>query len=149
MPDTQTTQKPHPALERVRTDDHAYRVFEAHGVGTGFLTYDPFLGDNGTVTFDRVNRPAFDADHEARLCRQTLDSGGDTVMFEHLEALYWRLADRADVTVRDGRREAWIVIAGVGGFVCAEPEPDLPDGICGMPVESEPCTIHHPEADRD
>lgn len=46
----------------------------------------------------------------------------------------------------DGRRETWIVIGGVGGYVCAEPMTDLPDGICGMPVESEPCDIHHPDA---
>lgn len=44
-----------------------------------------------------------------------------------------------------GRREKWIVIDGVGGYICAEPEPGKPDGICGMPVESEPCNIHHPE----
>lgn len=43
------------------------------------------------------------------------------------------------------RREKWIVLAGVGGYICAEPDPNKPDGICGMPVESEPCTIHHPE----
>lgn len=47
-----------------------------------------------------------------------------------------------------GRREKWIVLSGVGGYVCAEPDPDRPDGICGMPVESEPCTIHHPESPR-
>lgn len=44
-----------------------------------------------------------------------------------------------------GRREAWIVISGVGGYVCAEPDQGKPDGICGMPAESEPCTIHHPD----
>lgn len=29
-----------------------------------------------------------------------------------------------------------------GGFVCAVPDPDRPCGICGMPVESEPCSEH-------
>lgn len=38
-------------------------------------------------------------------------------------------------------REKWLVIDGVGGYVCAEPVADNPDGICGMPVESEPCTV--------
>lgn len=44
-----------------------------------------------------------------------------------------------------GRREKWALIDGVGGYVCAEPDPAGVDGICGMPVESEPCNIHHPE----
>lgn len=48
------------------------------------------------------------------------------------------------ITVVDGRREAWIVLHGMDGWVCAEPDPTLPDGICGMPVETEPCTEHHP-----
>jgi len=52
----------------------------------------------------------------------------------------------SDIKAVDGRREAWVVIDHVGGYVCAEPAPALPDGICGMPVESEPCNIHHPEA---
>ena len=50
-----------------------------------------------------------------------------------------------DVKMVDGRREAWIIIDLVGGWVCAEPEAGQPDGTCGMPVESEPCSIHHPE----
>jgi len=29
-----------------------------------------------------------------------------------------------------------------GGWVCAVPVPGNPDHICGMPVESEPCTEH-------
>jgi hypothetical protein len=29
-----------------------------------------------------------------------------------------------------------------GGQVCAVPTHDNPDGICGMPVESEPCREH-------
>lgn len=44
-----------------------------------------------------------------------------------------------------GRRERWVVDGLVGSWVCAEPMPDLPDGICGMPVEDVPCTVHHPE----
>lgn len=47
-----------------------------------------------------------------------------------------------------GRRERWVIVAGVGGYVCAEPDPDGPDGICGMPVEDVPCTIHHPDGSR-
>lgn len=43
------------------------------------------------------------------------------------------------------RPEAWIVYQGVGGYVCAVPDPDGPDGACGMPVETEPCNIHFPE----
>lgn len=49
-----------------------------------------------------------------------------------------------ETRVRDGRREAWVIVCGVGGWVCGEP--DLPgvDSICGMPVESEPCSQCHP-----
>lgn len=48
-----------------------------------------------------------------------------------------------------GRREAWLLICGIGGWVCAEPDPAFPDQMCGMPVESEPCDIHHPEDDQE
>lgn len=44
-----------------------------------------------------------------------------------------------------GRRERWVVDGLVGSWVCAEPDPAGPDGICGMPVEDVPCTIHHPD----
>lgn len=55
-----------------------------------------------------------------------------------------------DALTPNGRRETWIVINGVGGYVCAEDDKGRPDDICGMPVETEPCTIHHPDAaDRD
>lgn len=47
------------------------------------------------------------------------------------------------VTV-DGRRERWVLISEVGGWVCAEPDPNGPDGECGMPVETESCSIHYP-----
>lgn len=52
-----------------------------------------------------------------------------------------------ETKVIDGRRETWVVIGLVGGWVCAEPDPAFPDGICGMPVESEPCNVHHPDWD--
>lgn len=45
-----------------------------------------------------------------------------------------------------GRREVWVPLPLPGGWVCGEPDPAGPDGVCGMPVESEPCTIHHPGA---
>ncbi|MEU9837331.1 hypothetical protein AB0D67_37840 [Streptosporangium sp. NPDC048047] len=40
------------------------------------------------------------------------------------------------------RQGRWIVYMGVGGYVCAAPVPTGPEGICGMPVESEPCPEH-------
>jgi hypothetical protein len=51
-----------------------------------------------------------------------------------------------DLRLFDGRREAWVIVCGVGGWVCAEPDLTSFDGLCNMPVESEPCGIHHPEA---
>ena len=38
--------------------------------------------------------------------------------------------------------EVWSDACAPGGYVCATPDPDRPDGICGMPVESEPCPDH-------
>lgn len=41
--------------------------------------------------------------------------------------------------------EMWLDLGPYGaGWVCGEPDPDRPDGVCGMPVEDEPCPIHHP-----
>lgn len=39
--------------------------------------------------------------------------------------------------------EVWIPEPLPGGWVCSMPDPGRPDGICGMPVESEPCPEHH------
>lgn len=38
--------------------------------------------------------------------------------------------------------EVWSDACAPGGYVCAVPDPDRPDGICGMPVEDEPCAAH-------
>lgn len=39
----------------------------------------------------------------------------------------------------------WSDLDPPGGWVCAWPDPDSVYGICGMPVESEPCPQHgHP-----
>lgn len=62
-------------------------------------------------------------------------------------ALGGRPIDHPDVDINGGHREVWLVIGGVGGYVCGEPVADRPDGICGMPVETEPCPNHdRPEA---
>jgi hypothetical protein len=45
--------------------------------------------------------------------------------------------------------EAWSDAVPPGGYVCAVPKPSHPDGICGMPVESEPCNLHGPTYTRD
>jgi hypothetical protein len=45
----------------------------------------------------------------------------------------------------DGAPEAWVVIDEVGGWVCAVLDPSRTGGMCGMPVESEPCPTHAPE----
>jgi hypothetical protein len=36
----------------------------------------------------------------------------------------------------------WSDAVAPGGMVCAVPIPGKPEGVCGMPVESEPCTEH-------
>lgn len=43
-----------------------------------------------------------------------------------------------------GRLEMWLQFPLHVGWVCAEPDDSTQDGMCGMPVESEPCNIHHP-----
>lgn len=45
-----------------------------------------------------------------------------------------------------GQLETWIPSPPPGGWVCAELDEEQADGrICGMPTESEPCPIHHPD----
>lgn len=38
--------------------------------------------------------------------------------------------------------EVWSDACAPGGYVCGAPDPGKPDGICGMPVEDEPCAEH-------
>lgn len=38
---------------------------------------------------------------------------------------------------------------GVGGYVCAVPTPGGPDGICGMPTETDPCPVHARDQEED
>lgn len=54
--------------------------------------------------------------------------------------------DRVAAGEVHGRREMFDASIPPGGYVCAEPDPEMPDGICGMPVEDVPCTVHHPAA---
>jgi hypothetical protein len=42
-----------------------------------------------------------------------------------------------------GNPVQWSDACAPGGMVCAVPSPSRPDGICGMPVESEPCGEPH------
>jgi hypothetical protein len=48
-------------------------------------------------------------------------------------------------TTPNGLLETWSGACAPGGWVCAWPDPNGPDGICGTPVESEPCTEHNPD----
>lgn len=50
------------------------------------------------------------------------------------------------IRLTDGRAEMWLPFPLPGGWVCAEPDDATQDGMCGMPVEDVPCTIHHPGA---
>lgn len=47
----------------------------------------------------------------------------------------------------DGRLELWLPLPLPGGWVCGEPDDAQPDGMCGMPIESESCNVHHPVED--
>ncbi|MEV4705047.1 DUF7701 domain-containing protein [Actinoplanes sp. NPDC049316] len=82
-------------LERVRTDDGAYRVFEPKGVGTGSVTYDPVIGEHGYLEVSAPLSQDFNEDAEERLLRTVLQLRGDDGVFERLEYVYQRQAERA------------------------------------------------------
>ena len=44
--------------------------------------------------------------------------------------------------LNNGRPSVWSGACAPGGMVCAVPDPSALDGICGMPVETEPCNRH-------
>lgn len=82
-------------LERVRTDDGAYRIFEPNGVGTGSVTYDPLNGEHGYFEVSGSLSQDFSDDAEERLLHDVLELRGDEGVFERLEYLYQRQAERA------------------------------------------------------
>ncbi len=41
------------------------------------------------------------------------------------------------------RSEVWVDDPAPGGYVCGKPDSARPSGVCGMPVESEPCNLPH------
>ena len=47
--------------------------------------------------------------------------------------------------MNDGRPVTWSAACAPGGYVCAVPDDLTDDGICGNPVESEPCNRHGDE----
>lgn len=49
--------------------------------------------------------------------------------------------------LNNGRPSVWSAACAPGGMVCAVPDATRPDGICGNPVESEPCNRHEGQAD--
>ena len=51
-----------------------------------------------------------------------------------------------DPDLNNGRPAIWSAAVPPGGMVCAAPDRLQPDGICGRPVESEPCDRHEPPA---
>lgn len=53
----------------------------------------------------------------------------------------------ARVYMEDGMPVAWVADPAPGGVVCAVADAAKPDGLCGMPVEDVPCTVHYPGAD--
>lgn len=62
---------------------------------------------------------------------------------------YW-WGDRGEtVCDEQGRPVRWITDPAPGGYVCGVADPDGPDGVCGMPVESEPCPVHFPTPGSD
>ena len=67
----------------------------------------------------------------------------------HLRRRILTILDRRDVPDPDmpdprnlWRPSRWDRSVPPGGLVCAVPRPDRADGICGTPIESEPCTDH-------
>jgi hypothetical protein len=82
-------------LERIRTDDDAYRVFDPRTVGGGAVTYDPVIGGHGTITVDGAlaNRP-FNQDTRELMairCWQAMKRNGENGLFDVIERLYRQL----------------------------------------------------------
>lgn len=88
--------------------------------------------------------------HVATLRRITRTGGSPAVLRAMaVEALS---GDDSESDLNAGRPVLWSSAVAPGGTVCAVPDPACPDGICGMPVESEPCDRHgavQPEAVAD
>jgi hypothetical protein len=57
------------------------------------------------------------------------------------ELAAWRARAEAE-DFNDGSPVRWSDACAPGGMVCAVPDPSRPDGICGVPMESEPCGEH-------
>ena len=51
-------------------------------------------------------------------------------------------SDAGGTGLNDGKRAAWSDAHPPGGMTCAVPDPSAADGLCGYPVESEPCPVH-------
>lgn len=47
-----------------------------------------------------------------------------------------------DRDLNNGLPVFWLDAIPPGGYVCGVPEPNRIDGVCGVPVESEPCFVH-------
>lgn len=75
---------------------------------------------------------------------QMRDLAADEVLLaagaDHIRSL--ALPDEDTAVDNGGAPAVWSNAAAPGGMVCGYPVADRLDGICGMPVESEPCTGH-------
>lgn len=57
------------------------------------------------------------------------------------------MSEPEEIKTIEGRQVMWTPDPFPGGWVCAEPDENMPDGLCRMPTETEPCTVHHPWQD--
>jgi hypothetical protein len=124
-------------MHRVITGPGGFRDFERHEMAVQFADRDVSIADwvlsclanpgceGATGVLAAIQRHRADAASTVTPCCESYSN--DTT-------------SARSTTERPG--ETWVLICGVGGFVCNHPSPGRPDGICGMPTESEPCPYH-------
>lgn len=94
------------------------------------------LGDLRAILLDGGRDP-----EEAR--RRALAAAGKAAGIPGVtDATIAALVEPESARFNDGLPVRWLDEPSPGGWACAVPVPGNPGGICGTPVESEPCPGH-------
>jgi hypothetical protein len=127
--------------EEDAAEDAQWRI--GGGVARREVLYGPWVVVTPAVDQEAAAR----ADERRRIRELAVRTGavvtgdeGTSCYFEALLAEPGELADPDGLNA--GRPIVWSGACPPGGTVCAVPDAGRPDGICGSPVESEPCSDH-------
>lgn len=96
------------------------------------------LVDELRAELDYARRSRFE--YEERVSEQVENLRAELTQADLVIASMRAALDEADA--KETAPEVWSDAVAPGGYVCAAPDPTRPDGICGMPVEDEPCSEH-------